>query len=197
MIIDRTKGIKLMPQNIDNSKRRWATQDEILVAFRDRLRTVEGLNDQTCFIADSPIPLMLPAGGGHCVTVSLGAGSFDQSLFNGGGHSTLNEDSQVVITILVQTKIDRVPQAERALIADDRGLISRWKRAILRSLLVADPNLGQLSQAWEPVSGDRPLCRDQIRPLNCTAPSDVPDFPGWTGLQIVFSASFDWELYSE
>ncbi len=186
-----------MPQNLDLTKRRWATQSEILVAFRDRLRTVDGLNDQTCFITDSPIPPMLPAGGGHCVTVSLGAGSFDQSLFSAGGHSVLNEDSQVVVTILAQTRIDRAPQAERALLADDRGLITRWKRSVLRALLVSDPTLGQSSQAWEPASGNRPLCRDQIRPLSCSAPSDVPEWAGWTGLQIVFSASFDWELYSE
>lgn len=186
-----------MPQNIDNSKRRWATQDEVLVAFRDQLRTLDGLNDQTCFISDQPIPVALPAGGGHCVTIAPGAGTFDQSLFNGGGHSVLNEDSQVIVTILVHSQIDRYPQAERALLAEDRGLITRWKRAVLRCLLVADPNLGELSQAWEPASGDRPLCRNQIRPLSATAPADVPNWPGWTGLQITFSASFDWELYGE
>lgn len=186
-----------MPQDIDNSKRRWATQDEVLAAFRDRLRTLDGLSDQTCFVSDSPIPLVLPAGGGHCVTVSAGAGSYDQSLFSGGGHSTLNEDSQVIVTAMVHCAIDRVPQAERAMLDPSRGLLTRWKRSILRCLLVVDPNLRELSQAWEPAVGDRPLCRDQIRPLRVTPPSDVPEFPGWIAVQIVFSASFDWDLYSE
>jgi hypothetical protein len=187
-----------MPQLLDLSKRRWATKSEVLGAFRDRLiEACPGCNSQTCFISDQPTPLFIPAGGGHCVTVAAGKGSFDQRLFSGGGHSTLNEDFSVIITPMIRIDLDRIPQAERALLANDRGLVKVWQRNILRVLLMADPDLGEESQAWEPSVGDRPLCRDQIRPLNVTEPADVPDQPGWIGMHLTFSASFDWDLYSE
>ncbi len=187
-----------MPQTLDLSKRKYATQAEVLGAFRDRLRAAcPGCNDQTCFVSDQPVPIVIPAGGGLCVTVALGDGSYNQSLFNGAGHTALNEDSQVIVTVMINSMIDRIPAADRALLSDDRGLISVVKRNALRALLVYSPELGRASQNWEPAVGDRPLCRDQIRPLRCSAPADVPDNPGWIGLQITFSASFDWELYSE
>jgi len=140
---------------------------------------------------------MIPAGGGHCVTIAAGDGSFDQSMFNGGGHSTLNEDSTVIITAMVKINIDRIPQADRALLASDRGLIKVWKLNLLKSLLIADSALGARSQAWEPADGNKPLCRDQIRPLTASAPADVPGHDGWIGFHLPFAVSFDWDLYSE
>lgn len=183
-----------MPQTLDYSKRSRSTQADILVAFRDRLlEFCPGCTDLTCFISDQPMPAIIP-GGGHCVTVSIGDGVFDQSLFTGGGASTLCEESQIVVTILTQITLDRIPQAERALLEDDRGLLVRWKFSILRALLLDDPNQGNDSKPWEPALGDKPLCRDLIRPTVATSPQDVPGKPGWIGFQITFAVSFDWDL---
>jgi hypothetical protein len=186
-----------VPQTLDLTKRGYATQDEILEAFRDRLREAcPGCTDLTCFISDQPIPIIIP-GGSHCVTIAAGKGSFDQQMFANAGHACLNEDTQIIISPLIQINLDRVPQSERALIASDRGLVKVWKRNILRTLILADPDLGRQSQHWEPAKGDRPLCRDQIRPLYVSEPADVPGHSGWTGLHITFSVSFDWDLYRE
>lgn len=183
-----------MPQNLDFSKRSRATQKDILIAFRDRLvEACPGCTDLTCFISDQPIPASIP-GGGSCVTVSIGDGVFDQQLFIGGGASTLCEESQIIVTVMSQVVLDRIPQAERALVDDDRGLLSSWKRGILRALLLADPELGNESKPWEPAKGDRPLCRDQIRPNTASAPADLPGKLGWIGFQIPFAVSFDWDL---
>jgi hypothetical protein len=185
-----------VPQNLDLTKRSRATQDEILEAFRDRLRDAcPGCNDQTCFLSDQPIPSIIPAGGGHCITIAAGGGSYDQRLFSNGGHENLNEDFQVIISALVKINIDRIPQAERALLAEDRGLLAVWKLNLLRYLILADPDLGLESQHWEPAKDDRPLCRDLPRPLHCSEPADVPGHPGWIGFHLTFSVSFDWDLY--
>lgn len=183
-----------MPQTLDYSKRSRTTQADILVAFRDRLRAAcPGCNDLTCFICDQPIPQSIP-GAGTCVTISMGDGTFDQQLFLGAGAATLNEETQIIISVLTQIVLDRIPQAERALLDTSRGLVAQWKYQILRTILLADPDDGAASKPWEPASGDKPLLRDQIRPIVATAPADVPGKPGWIGAQINFAISFDWEL---
>jgi hypothetical protein len=179
---------------LDYSKRSRSTQPDILVAFRDRLiSAVPGCTDLTCFISDQPIPAMIP-GGGSCVTVSIGEGVFDQQLFTGGGAATLCEEFQVVITAMTQVVLDRIPQAERALLEDDRGLLVKWKVALLRALLLEDYTLGLDSKPWEPAIDDQPLCRELIRPVHSSAPGDIPNKPGWIGFQLTFSTSFDWDL---
>lgn len=182
-----------MPQTLDYSKRSRTTQADILIAFRDRLRDAcPGCTDLSCFICDQPIPESIP-GAGHCVTVSIGEGSFDHQLFSAGA-ATLNEDSQVIITVLTQIVLDRIPQAERALLDESRGLLANWKYQILRTLLLADPDSGNNSRPWEPASGDKPLLRNQIFPTNAPSPADVPGKAGWIGMQLPFAVSFDWEL---
>jgi hypothetical protein len=46
------------PQLVYPHLRSRATQDEILIAIRDRLRAAfDVLNDSNCFVTDQPIPL--------------------------------------------------------------------------------------------------------------------------------------------
>ena len=182
-----------MPQTLDYLLRSRATQADILIAFRDRLRMAcPGCTDLSCFISDQPMPAFIPAGG-HCVTISIGDGIFDQKLFTGGGSSTLNEDSQVVITVMHQIVIDRIPQAEAVLTDECRGLLAFWKFQVLRTLLLADPDEAD-SKPWEPAIGDKPLCREHIRPVHTSAPGEVPGKPSWYGFNITFAVSFDWDL---
>lgn len=183
-----------MAQILDYSKRNTATQADILIAFRDRLITdCPGLTDLSCFISDQPIPNSIP-GGGYCVTVSMGDGTFDQQLFLGAGAVTLCEESQIIVTVLSQIVLDRIPQAEKAMLDEDRGLVANWKRNILRTLLLNDPSAGPESKPWEPAKGDKPLCRNFPRPTHASSPGDVPGKAGWIGCQITFAVDFDWDL---
>lgn len=180
--------------------RRFATQDEILVAIRDRLRAVcPGCGaDKHCFISDQPLPdqSLFPTVS-HFVTVAASSGVFDQSLFTGGGNRTLSEDLTIVITPCIQMNLDRLPSGEQRLIHQSRGL-SIWKQNILTSLLLGDA-ANPSSRAWEPTvyedSGQqRPLLRSQLRPITCSEVADLPEGMGWCGLHLSFSCSFDWKL---
>lgn len=176
--------------------RRHATQEEILSAIRDRIRSVipDCAEFKHCFISDQPVPdnSVFPTVS-HFVTVSAGAGSFDQSLFTGGGHRTCNEDLQIIITPIVQMNLDRLPAGEQRLLHARRGL-SVWKRNLLSALLLEDASDPTNSRPWEPVVGDRPLLRSPLRPLNSTGVADIPGGLGLCGIHLTFSCSFDWKL---
>lgn len=79
------------PQLVYPHLRSRATQDEILIAIRDRLRSaIDVLNDSNCFVTDQPIPWHMPKGA-YCVTVAPGEGTFPTEFFEGGGNATLTE----------------------------------------------------------------------------------------------------------
>jgi hypothetical protein len=181
---------------MDPKLRRHATQDEILTAIRDRIRDTvpDCAEPKHCFISDQPIPdgSIFPTVS-HFVTVSAGRGSFDQSLFTGGGHRTCNEDLQVILTPIVQMNLDRLPAGEQRLLHAKRGM-SVWKRNLLSAMLLEDPEDPNNSRAWEPVVDQRPLLRSQLRPLNSTEVADVPGGLGHYGIHLTFSCSFDWKL---
>ena len=107
----------------------------ILETFRDRLRDVcpGCAKPNQCFLSDQPVPEdeIFPSVS-HFVTISFGAASFDQSLFNGGGVRTLNQDCQIVFTPIVQMNLDRLPSSEKRLLHISRGLAT-WEQNILSS----------------------------------------------------------------
>lgn len=182
-----------MPQNLDYTKTKQSTHEEVMIAIRNRLRAaVPGLNDRTCFLSDQPVPAAFH-GGGYCVTISPGPGTFPPEYQSGGGWTTLTEEATIIVTPMIQINLDRVPQAERALLAGDRGLLSLWKYRILRVLMKADPD-STTSKQWEPAIGDRPLLRNSLLVVSASAPADIPDRDGWIGMQIVFRATWDWDL---
>ena len=181
------------PQLVYPHLRSRATQDEILVAIRDRLRTaIDVLNDSNCFVTDQPIPLHMP-GGAYCVTVTPGEGTFPFEFFVGGGNATLTEQGSVIITPMVCMKLDRPFRSEQALLLPDRGLLW-WKRAILQALLVWDPS-NFPGPSWEVTDPNgRPLLRSELQPIRASAPADVPDHGGWLGMQMIFAMQWDWEM---
>jgi hypothetical protein len=178
------------------SLRRHSTQEEILVAIRDRIRdVVPGCAEpRHCFISDQPIPdnSLIPSVS-HFVTISAGSGSFDQSLFTGGGHRTCNEDLQIVITPIIQMNLDRLPAGEQRLLHARRG-VSVWKKNILSAMLLEDVGNPNNAKPWEPTVDQRPLLRSHLRPLNCTETADIPGGIGLFGIHLTFSCSFDWKL---
>ena len=181
------------PQLVYPHLRSRATQDEILIVIRDRLRSaIQGLNDSNCFVTDQPIPLHLP-NGGYCVTVSPGEGSYPAEFYSGGGNATLTEQGSLIVTPMVCMKLDRPFRSEQALLQVDRGLLW-WKRSILQALLVWNAN-DFPGAAWEVTASDgRPLVRNQLQPQRASAPADVPDHSGWLGMQISFGMVWDWNV---
>ncbi len=178
-----------------------ATQDEILLAFADRLRDHELLNEQNVVVSDQSVPSQMP-GGGFCVCVSAGPGEFPSELWNAASHAQATEDGSVIVGVYTKITRDRRgrseialfgrrKQTERDLNVQRPGLIV-WKRDLLKLLTV-----GQDRQAWEPASAaGAPLCRDIPTPKRVTGVLDVPGFPGWIGLQITIAVTWDWELYA-
>lgn len=176
--------------------RRYATQDEILVAIRDRIREVvpDCAQEKHCFITDQPIPAssIFPTVS-HFVTVAVGAGSFNQTLFTGGGHRTCNEDLQIIVTPIIQMNLDRLPAGEQRLLHARRGM-SIWKRNLLSALLLWDAEDPMNPKCWEPVVDQRPLLRNSLRPLHSSEVADAPGGLGHYGMHLTFGCSFDWKL---
>ncbi|MFO0940054.1 MAG: hypothetical protein U0930_04740 [Pirellulales bacterium] len=175
---------------------RKATKAEVLEAFRSRLRDVCPGCAKTgqCFISDQPVPEgeLFPSIS-HFVTVSAGAGSFDQSMFVGGGAATLNQDFQLVVTPIVQMNLDRLPAAEKRMLHISRGLTT-WEQNILSSILLDNPNNPNSVRPWDPEFGDRKLLRNLPMPVHTSDVFDVPNQLGYSGISITFSVSFDWRL---
>ncbi len=205
-----------MPIINQPTKRNRADQADILLNFASRLTEHPLLNNQNVVISDQPIPEQMP-GGAFCLTISPGAGSFPTELWS---HATATEDGSVIVGIFVNHRRDRPGRKESALLGrwwrgrmgekdtdnvSRPGLIS-LKRTVLSLLSVqlqkiVDQDYNQNhqfgSQAWEPSKDGIPLCRNQIAPIRATGPMDVPGFPGWIGMQITFSVTWDWDLYAD
>lgn len=193
--------------NITNPELRGrADQSDILIAFAERLRENPLLNEQNAIVDNQPIPTQFPAGG-FCVCVAPGDGRFPGNFWEGGHHTTAVEQGQVIIGVYVQIRRDRPGRREQSLMGRrestqeapnmDRPSLLIWKRDILQLLTVEDPRLGTMSQAWEPSKDGIPLCRSIPIPRRVTGALDVPQNPGWIGLQITFDCEWDWELYGQ
>ena len=186
----------------DPFKRSRTTQDAILLAFADRLKTVDQLNDKNVVVSDQPIPDQFTDGGLN-ITVSGGSGKFG---LPGGHHATANENGDVVVGIYLQSNRDRPGRREVALAgrqtkdganqALTRKSLIAWKRDILSKILVDDPTKGPASNSWMPLDADGyPMLRSEILPGRCIGPLDVHDEPLWIGMHLYFTVSWDWYLY--
>ena len=170
-----------------------ATQSDILGAIVQRLRQrVPNCTDATCFLSDQREPMQWPAGGHICVTVAAGAGQFDESMWAGGGWSTLCELVQIHVTVWLRALLDQPPRTEQALRGEE-GMFSRYKPEILRALLLQRLSDGRLD-AWMPVDPSGiGLLRQPLQPLSCSVP--MPEGSGkYVGMSLTFLAMFDWLL---
>ena len=187
-----------MTTPINAQLRGRAEQDEILDAFAARLREHPLLNTGTVVIEDQPVPRAMPSGG-YLITVSPGAGEFPHNLWANGHHSTATEDGSVIIGVYLYSVKDRLGRKEAAMTsrAPGKPSLMAWKRAVLKILTVSDETVpaGRTKQSWEPAIGARPLLRDIPQPVRATAVLDLPQHKGWIGFQIVFSCTWDWDLY--
>jgi hypothetical protein len=180
----------------DPTRRNKTTQAEVLKAFAERIRSISGfslgLNEQNVVISDQPIPSMFP-GGRMCIVVCGGDGRF-----TGPSQSQQTEDSTVIVGIYIHNRRDRAGRSESKLL--DEESIFDLKHKLIHALKVAEPNKGSASRDWEPTrilrGPDRqsPLLRQPPKLLRSIGPVDVGEQSGWVGLQLHFSAIFDWDI---
>lgn len=169
-----------------------ATQDELLRQTVRRLRNqVKGLSESNCLVTDQEQPASWPSGPLAC-TVCVAPGRFPESLFAGGGISTLCELAALKVSVYVRCKLDKPPAAEAVISGTDKGLIAKFKPAILKALLCEDKN-GKVGP-WEPCDENGvKLLRNQLSPISCTAPTPTADGE-FLGITISFDTTFDWRL---
>lgn len=176
-----------MAQTIDPTLRGQSLQDDILEAIVVRLiELIPEYSDQNCFISDDPVPEVHPGGDEFC-TVSIGDGNFPGEFFVGGGADTLVEDGSVVIAPTLPTRGGRRYRKERFISGETNGktLLER-KRQILKALF---------AEHWEPLKVTKPLLRDQISPIRCTAPGEVHVAQAkMLQLRVIVRTTFDWDL---
>lgn len=180
------------------------TQDEILLAFRDRLQTHADLNDSNCVISDQAVPISMPSGG-IFVTVSPGGGRFPDRAWSGGHHATATENGSIIVGIYLPNMADKPGNRHMGLLGrksvaspkptDKRKSIMAWKQIVLSKLLVEDPAKGPGSPIWIPTKNGKPILRDCPIPTSSTDALDVPEHTGWIGLQLTFAVTWDWYLY--
>lgn len=172
----------------------------LLTAIRDRLvNRVDGLTAANCVLSDDAVPLVWPAD--PCCTVSIGDSQFNPELWEGGGSNQLTIRTTVLVTMFCRCVLDRPPAAESVLLNRDRGLLLKWKPAILKALLVNDATWATscCRVCWEPLTEDGyPILRQAMRPISCTSPRYVPPdregaipFMAWT---LTLEAEYDWKL---
>lgn len=176
-----------MSQSIDSSLRGQTTQDEILIAFVDRLRDqIEEYNEQNCWESDDPVPLSHPGGSELC-TVSFGPGQFPGEFFSGAGSDTLTEAASIIVAPTVPLTGDRPRRRARRIHKDPdgRSLLHR-KRQVLAALF---------GSPWEPHLDGQPLLRDMPSPGRCTQPGEVMVGDArMLQIQITIQTVFDWDL---
>lgn len=168
-----------------------STQSEILSSIVQRLRKrVPELTDATCFVSDQRQPVQWPTGP-LCVTVVAGPGSFDESMWAGGGFATLCESLQIQITIWQRCMLDHIPRAEASL-QGETGMFSRYKPEILRALILQN-NSGVIEH-WMPSYEDGTgMLRQPLQPVSCSPP--MPEATQtYLGMTLTFNCLFDWML---
>lgn len=169
-----------------------ATQDQLLQQFARRLRSqIKGFSESNCVVTDQEQPEQWPGGNVVC-TVCASPGRFPEAFYAGGGTSTLCEVASVKVSVYVRCKLDKPSSAEAWIIGKDKGLVSRFKPAVLRAVLCEEKN-DQVGP-WEPCDEDGvKLLRNQLSPISCSAPTPTGDGQ-FLGITLAFDTTFDWRL---
>jgi len=162
-----------------------AQPSELLTALVAKLRTDLDLGERQCYQTWEPeVPPKIQRGGDYAVSVAFGEGSFDQSLFDGGGRGQLTEDMAILVTAYSRVRLDSTDVAEQAFHETERGLFI-LARKIVKVFAAYDP---------EPAAG-RTCLRELLRPVRIGRPIvDKESSLGSISLQ--FIASWDWDLTS-
>lgn len=181
-----------MDQITQPGKRSRAKVRPILVAYADRLKGLDGVNERNVILSDQPIPRFLPQSE-LAFSVSMGGGSFTERLWNGGHHRTAGTEAHLTTSVFVRVLKDSPGRKKSALL--DESAAWDWFERILAHLTVAEPEKGPDSQPWEPSTNGIPLLRNIPTPSHFSDCLEVPNHVGWIGISLVWSIEFDWNLY--
>jgi len=166
--------------------REYATEEQILESIVERLRDkIDEWSGDSVMLTDHPQPLKVPPSDTFC-TVSAGDGTFPPEMFQGGGDLTCTEVCNIIVAPYSQHDLDSIDSLEHALLKAERGVLSRYKRQILKMLL----------KDWEPTYNGNELLRSMMRPAYSTKPEvlTVPGGMSFVTISLVFEVEFDWEL---
>lgn len=169
-----------------------ATKQQLVEAIHNRLISrIDRLTAWNCLISERRQPATWPTDT-VCVIFRLQNGRFPPNYMAGGGLLTPCEQLSMDITVWLRQWTQSTPNWEMALLGHE-GLISYWKPAVLRALLVTEAADGTMIP-WQPVDahGDR-LWRNPLVPTQSSAPV-VDGENSWLGLTITFTCDYDWWL---
>lgn len=171
------------------------TDFDLLFAVKDRLHArISKLKEGLVMICDEPVPpkAYFPAGDLAC-SLALTDGVFYKAKYDCGGANQLCERKSLVITIFQRSNIDQPPRAEHAMLDKERGMLAKWKPAVLSAVLVDDP-AADLLAPWHPKNkSGQNILRGSIVPDRSQGPREMTE-GSWLGLSLFFDVEFDWNL---
>lgn len=159
-----------------------STFDAILNSVRDKLlKSIDELAPETCVITINPDAAALPVSQELYCTVSPTSGSFDESLFDGGGREQTSLEGGIVVKCFSMLQLDQPGQDSVMLIDRSRGVMRK-----LHEILAA-------LAGFMPVSADGldTLARNPLIPATYAFSHDGRR---WGAVEVAFRLSFDWDL---
>lgn len=167
-------------------------QKAICEAFAARIITKipQHFADANVWFDDSA----LPASGewpnrDHAIAIVPGDGEFDQGMQLGGGPCAIVENATTSVAIYKRNSRDVMRELDQVLFNTDDGLLSVYKRLVLKAILRDENN-----QPWVPVDVDgNNLLHEGIRVLSSVGPQRLTEWP-LTMVVLTFYTAFNWDL---
>jgi hypothetical protein len=160
---------------------------EVWEAIINHLRTSLGLNSSTCFwwLDDGEPPP--PTTSSVFVTLAPDGGTFDGSMFDGGGIRQVTVETGLAVTIHSTNRLDTGMRDEQFLTHATLGIGALLNR-VITSLTGFDP-------AVFGNSDNAPALRAEISPTGFSKPTRLKD-DKYGSVTVVFNVSFDWLIGS-
>lgn len=142
---------------------------------------IPGMNEATCFVSLNPRLHPDPTPGNVWLTVTPGAGSFEEGQWDGGGRWVAEADTTFTVT------------AHSPLQLDERGRDTVFLHESSMGLLVVMDQVLEALAGYDPVDELNQQCLiEAVQPNGWDMPERQVDTLGSIGL--VFTVKFDWDL---
>lgn len=156
----------------------------VLEAVVAHLRTDLSMTEANCFWSleyrDEDVP---PTAPNQFMVLQPDGGTFDNSLFEGGGINQLMADTGLTVKLYTLFQLDRGGRDQQALF-HTKGVLTMLDN-VVRSLTGLDPNL--------PVGDTTYGLRKFVQPAGWSAPRRLENGRG-VALDVAFNLSFDWYI---